>query len=471
MKILSPCLPVYLSTCLPASLFTALRLPLLLLLLVYALLGGLYATQTPLWQVPDEPAHYNYVRAIVENQALPVLQAGDYDAAYLEQLKAEKFPPEKPIDGVRYEGWQPPLYYLLAAPVFALTQGQAVAVRLFSLALGAGGLLLVYGLTRTLWPAHPSLALAAAGFWAFLPQHLAMLAGVNNDALAEVVMLGGLYLTVRWWQSGDDQPRWLWALGGVVGAAFLTKLSIYPLVVIPGSAIVLRAYWQRWPRRRVGRALLHFLLPALVLGGLWWGRNLLTYGGLDFLGMQRHDAVVVGQLRTSEALAQWGWATYARRFVETTFQSYWGQFGWMGVVMDQRVYWVLQAYSLFLLVGLAGWAWHTWQHRTAQSLMLVNRGHSVALVLPVVLALAIYLYYNLTFVQFQGRYLYSALGSGALGAALAGRQWASWLAHWWRWSPARLEQLAWVVAGLMAGGQAALAGFALYRFILPALTR
>src|SRR5258706_212735 len=99
------------------------RQSLYLILLAYIALGAQYAVRTPAWQIPDEPAHYNYIRAIVEQHALPVLQAGDYNEAYLDQLKAALFPPDLPVTGIRYESWQPPLYYLLAAPIFAATAG------------------------------------------------------------------------------------------------------------------------------------------------------------------------------------------------------------------------------------------------------------------------------------------------------------------------------------------------------------
>ncbi|MCB0131202.1 MAG: hypothetical protein KDD78_10145, partial [Caldilineaceae bacterium] len=33
---------------------------LVLILAAYVLLGALYAINTPAWQAPDEPAHYNY---------------------------------------------------------------------------------------------------------------------------------------------------------------------------------------------------------------------------------------------------------------------------------------------------------------------------------------------------------------------------------------------------------------------------
>ena len=57
-----------------------------LIVAAYLVIGTLYAVKTPAWQVPDEPAHYNYVRYIVEHRALPVLRPGDYDQKYIEQF-------------------------------------------------------------------------------------------------------------------------------------------------------------------------------------------------------------------------------------------------------------------------------------------------------------------------------------------------------------------------------------------------
>src|SRR3972149_6411328 len=58
-------------------------------LLVYLLIGLQYAALTPAWQVPDEPAHYNYIRHIAEHGVLPVLNVGDYDQTFLSQLNSQ----------------------------------------------------------------------------------------------------------------------------------------------------------------------------------------------------------------------------------------------------------------------------------------------------------------------------------------------------------------------------------------------
>ncbi len=67
------------------------RAALIIILISYLVIGTLFAALTPAWQVPDEPAHYNYVRQLSAG-IWPIIEIGDYDQGYLEELKAEGFP-------------------------------------------------------------------------------------------------------------------------------------------------------------------------------------------------------------------------------------------------------------------------------------------------------------------------------------------------------------------------------------------
>jgi 4-amino-4-deoxy-L-arabinose transferase-like glycosyltransferase len=448
---------------------SAARGGLIVILAAYLTIGTLYAVRTPAWQAPDEPAHYNYVAHVAATGSLPVLQPEDYDQAHLDRLRSERFPPHLSVEAVRYEGWQPPLYYLLAVPVFALSGGDLLALRLFSLALGGGFVVAVFLLARALFPGLPSVALTAAGFIAFVPQFVAIMASVNNDALALLLYGLGVWLAVRLVLAGQP-ARLPFVLPGILlGLAFLTKLSAYPLAAVFGVAVLLLARREAWPARRLLRAAAQLFVPALLLGGLWWARNLVIYGGGDFLAMGRHDAIVVGQLRTAAALAEWGTASYARSFARTTFQSFWGQFGWMGVVMDQRVYLALLGYSLMLAAGFGGALLGL--GRTNRRVPRERFDALVLLALVALLAVGVYLYYNLSLVQFQGRYLYPALPVVGLAAACGLRQWAAWLVAPLRFlSPAARSVALALLPLAPVALMSLLAVFALYRFIIPALT-
>ena len=231
---------------------------LLLILLVYLALASLFALKTPPWQNPDEPAHYNYVAYVATEWQLPVLQMGDYDEAYLQKLKAEKFPPELSIEPVRYEFHQPPLYYLLATPFYWLS-GDLLALRLFSVALGAGVVFLVFLCARTVLPNAPYIALGAAAFAAFLPMHIAVMASVNNDALAELVIAAAVLALLSWQRAvagedaGNGAPvsghRHLLFVGVLIGVGFLTKATAYILLPIALIVVIVGSV-QAFPGRQ-----------------------------------------------------------------------------------------------------------------------------------------------------------------------------------------------------------------------------
>jgi 4-amino-4-deoxy-L-arabinose transferase-like glycosyltransferase len=407
---------------------------LVLILTVYGMLAWQYATRTPDWQAPDEPAHYNYVRQIADEGKLPTLQMGDWNQAYQDALTSYNFapaltdcvnPPEGiPCPGlktVEYEDHQPPLYYLLQAPIYALTDGDLTAMRLWSALMGAGVIVCAWAVIRIVFPRWPSVALTGAGFVAFLPQHLAIMGSVSNDALAELVV--GLTLLAITRYLGHPRPHNVHAvmLGVLVGVALITKTTIYFLAGIALLAVLLRWRRERWPWRIAARHAAGALIPALLIGSVWWGRNLIVYGGTDFTGLSRHDEVTIGQLRTEDYIEQQlGGSTgqYFENFTQTTFHSFWGQFGWMALPMPTNVYRVFLLFTLLVLIG-------AWRRVELRSLTPPQQDSLIVLAAVIVLVSAAYLLYNRDFVQFQGRYLYPALIPLALLVAIGLSGWAA----------------------------------------------
>lgn len=417
-------------------------------ILAYLLIGTLYAVYTPRWQIPDEPAHYNYIRALAEGEGFPIMEPGDYNQAYLGQLTAEHFPPTLPVDSLEYEDHQPPLYYLLAVPIFWLGGGALLPLRLFSLALSACGVLLIVYLARELFPGNAALAALSAGLVAFIPQFMAMMTGVNNDALTLALLWLWLWLALRYLR-GATSPL---ALSAVLGALLLTKTTGYTAVPLAALALALRWRGERWPLAHLIREAALLFGPALALGALWWGRDIAVYGWPDVLGLARHNRVVVGQPRTADWIARDGLLPFLAGAAQTTFRSFWGQFGWMGVVLDARLYDGLALFSLLLGWGALAACAPRWRG-------LARGRRASALMLGALTALAglLYFYYNLGFVQHQGRYLFTALPALGLGGAAGLRALSR-------------RDLALGTAAILAAGGALLALAGLLRGDLPRWT-
>lgn len=401
------------------------RIVLGIILLFQLVFGVMYAVRTPHWQAPDEPAHFNYVRDLAETGAFPVLRHGDYDGAYLEQIKAAKFPPEMPIDSIRYEAHQPPLYYVAAAPVYlvarALDVDVALALRLLNVGLALVLSLIAFRIFRYVFLENPLLRLVGVGIIATVPMHIAMSSAINNDTLAEVIVATVLLFAVLR-LNGEMEGRRFIILGGLVyGLALLTKTTIYSSAVLLlaaelGYQRILPARQDAGsatlrPVRRAARGAGKTLLPlfgiSLGVAGLWFVRNALVYGANDLFGWVRHDRVVAGQMTTAQWIADNGLQDTLFDLLTISFKSFWAQFGWMGVLVNDRIYtflFVLCAAAslgaLFMLVRL-------WQERRAMP--GETRWTWLLLGLLLVFVIAADIYYNLKFFQPQGRYLFYAL--------------------------------------------------------------
>ncbi len=395
---------------------------LILILIVYVLLAALYAVYTPKWQAPDEPAHFNYIRAIGDTGALPVLQQGDYDQDYLEKIKAAKFPAAMSIDAIRYESYQPPLYYLAATPVYLAARAggvdaQVLALRLFGAALGALVLLVAFAVVREVFPDDALLALATVGAIATVPMFISVSASVSNDMAAVLVLALILWLALRRIKNTVSDKRFV-IIGGILfGAALLTKTTSY----VPGAARLIGAELAKThggggageQGRQFRFSIFDFriLIPLFALAALisapMFIRNMLTYGVTDPLGLARHNAVVLGQPTTAEMIARYGLNHILFDYFAVTFKSFWAQFGWMGVLINDRIYVVLEVLSGAAAFGFALYVLRVLRRRDA---LTAPQWWSIGLLaLMLVAAVVDYIGYNFEFFQLQGRYLFPAL--------------------------------------------------------------
>ncbi len=381
------------------------------ILLAYLIAGALFAVNTPPWQAPDEPAHYNYIRRVAETGCCPRIELGDWHGDYQQQLTTLKFAPEflDRIDTIQYEDHHPPLYYLLASLVYKLSDGDLTALRLFSVLLGTLTVVLSFHIGKRVFPRQPQIALGTMTLVAFLPQHLAMMSAVNNDALAEAIVALGLFWMVRYF-LGDDLP--IWQMGIIAGLALLCKITIYFVAPLFALTILLQCRRKSEPVVIVMRELAVFAIVALVIGGGWWLRNISVYGFPDFLGLGAHDAVVVDQLRSADYVQQQGLARYLLQMLSVTFKSFWGQFGWMALPLDAVLGgWVYRGFLILSLAGLSGLlvARGSGRRVSAGESRTAERQICLVFAATVLLVALAYIYYNIEFLQWQGRYLFPAL--------------------------------------------------------------
>ncbi|NJN83278.1 MAG: phospholipid carrier-dependent glycosyltransferase [Caldilineaceae bacterium] len=414
------------------------------ILLAYLLVASLYALLTPPWQAPDEPAHYNYIAHLATTGSLPILRMGDYNQPLLEKAVRLNFPSSFPIEQLRYESYQPPLFYMIATPLFWLTGGSLMALRLFNVILVACAILLFYACLDFVFPRKHLIVLGATGFAALLPMHVAMSAAVNNDGLAELLTVASILALIHWMHDrfgseladggevGQRRERFqLLLLGLLVGLGMLTKIYGHMVLLIVLLVVFVVAWRHPRPQTSDGRlgrmrpavrSAAWVILPALLLALPMWLRNGALYGVQDLLGLAWHDQVVIGQPRTDQWIAQFGWVAYGERAINLTFRSFWGAFGWLGLFLDQRIY---TAFLLFTSVLFMGLLWSVVRLISGEPDTDMNHFQISVLILFGVVVAAVfagYIWYNAKFVQHQGRYFFWGLLPIGAFVALAWRE-------------------------------------------------
>ncbi len=406
--------------------------PLAVILFLYFVLGAAYAMRIPAWQGPDEPAHYNYTRQLVETGQLPVIETSDWNASLVPIAPENR---DVPVARITYEDHQPPLFYALTYPFYIASDGNLAVLRLVSLAIAATTVIMAYLCTLVIAPENISVAAFAAATVAFLPQHLFMMASYNNDALSEALLATTLWLVIRRLMSQTDEMTRPTMLGMTpdliiialtVGACMLTKAQAYLALPLAVCAV---AFIQQSHRRRALANGARTAILAAIVPAMWWGRNANLYGGLDLLGLQRHNLVVTGQLTTATAITLRGIAGWLTYVFQTGFQSFWGQFGWMSIPLNQQLYTAMLAVSVATIIVIVLW-WIKPGARGAQ-----QRHAFFILALLAVMTLGAFVWYNAQFVQAQGRYLFPALVPIAVAGAFGWHHVSSpWkIVHRWLW--------------------------------------
>lgn len=274
--------------------------------LYFALTAALIA-RVPLGASPDEAAHWQYVEHLAQLGTFPVFRGA-----------------APPAPG--YEFHQPPLYYLLCAPLWKLGGAgvQNYACRVVSMGCGLGALFFIWSATQLLFPRQPRVAGLAVGFGALFPLHQAVGAGSNNDGLAGLLAAALFFLMARLTQNGVTR-RDVWQFGLAAGLAILTKNTLLVLIF---SGFVALIFATKKPDSSVstGFALGMSLGIALLIGGPWLARNQLLYGDPLALGAfsKAANAIGPGYAEFSPLL---GVFTYARAVVWMIFLTAWGFFG------------------------------------------------------------------------------------------------------------------------------------------------
>ncbi len=235
----------------------------------------------------------HYIQSLAEEASIPVVgqtflspQIAESsvqtrrDQAFHWQPYRTADPREWGMEGLSYEGFQPPLYYALLAPFYAALPGDMLfklyGLRLVSVLLSLITVAAAFYTTRELFAGSPILPGLACLFLILLPERAVATSRVNNDVLLEALAAVFILAFTRAMLRGLTVRR-AQALGLLFGLGLLAKLWF---VWLAGCLIIL--FWMR--RRESGwwKCAAWAASDRRLVIGPWVARNLQLYG--DFTG-------------------------------------------------------------------------------------------------------------------------------------------------------------------------------------------
>jgi 4-amino-4-deoxy-L-arabinose transferase-like glycosyltransferase len=262
------------------------------------LVCSVWAILTPPFHVPDEISHMAYVQAVAESGELPLKHDGptysqqernllaslDFGSVIgrpasrppwtafeeAEVRSAENAPASREVSNATTASANPPLYYLIEAPVYWATPSASlldklVAMRLVSALFGALTVLAIFLFLRELVPGSPWLWSVGALVCTFHPGFGFVSSGVNPDALVFTLSAATFWLMARLFRRGATFKR-VAALGAVVAAGVLTKPLFIGLVPAAALAVLAAVVRSRRPGMSPRTALAMVATAAAVAG-------------------------------------------------------------------------------------------------------------------------------------------------------------------------------------------------------------
>lgn len=354
---------------------------------LFLLLSLVYSVTIPAWEADNELSHFNYVRYLVEHQALPSTEARVDPPVIADVCRSGE---ENIQSQLTAQFRQPPLYYLLGAVAtswietdsagpnaanpfrmwdpkqlgfnFALHDparegmpytGTLLALhtlRVMSGVLALSGLLATYLLGLLLFDGQRPLALAMMAVNAFIPQYIFASAIVNND-IAVAVFSSWCVLLCAYVVLRAPQVRFLALAAVSAGLAIIAKYNaVVLLFLLTVAAWTVLAHAWRAGRRQFVTTLLKIALAALlvsipVLAWLARSQGLLERLLSVYARTTMYIEYLLGGFWVKTAPGAWNATRYA-------FTTFWGQFGWDTLTLPAWVLSIIAVVSVLAGLGV-----------------------------------------------------------------------------------------------------------------------
>ena len=312
---------------------------------LYFLLAFGYSLLMPIWEAPDEPAHYHIAWHLASRDKYPT-QRHNYEA---HQPRTYYYLASWVLRGINEINPQYTAYYVpheykhnIRVPERRFDWNEenyrfwpgVYLLRWINIMFGALALRLNWKAFQQIVPEKSSLRLAALALSALTPQYLHIMSSISNDALGTLAGASLFYLAIK----AAKEPSTHIVLLSIILAfllPFITKLTLLPvsaalLIVVAGSWF----FKMRRKRRLVISAAL-ILFGAIVLYLLFPASIQSAANEINWRLFSLHkNAQTEKYLKFISSQIVW---------------TYWGKVGWLAVGLPL---WIIRSLTTLGLLGM-----------------------------------------------------------------------------------------------------------------------
>ncbi len=225
----------------------------------YVLYTSCYTRQNDVGSFDTERGHASYIEYLIQNLHLP-----DF----------------KPTS--RWQYYHPPFHHTISAVwinllenVFGVSRNAArESLQMLTLFYSAAAAILVYKILRHFGFSGKALIFPLALF-AFHPAYILSAGAINNDQLANLLVVVTIFLTLRW--AKEPTLRRIIPIAFSIGLAMMTKLN--SALIAPAVAVIF--LWQLAKNLdKIKKLMLQYVVFGAICIplGLWWSvRNMIKW--------------------------------------------------------------------------------------------------------------------------------------------------------------------------------------------------
>ncbi|MCC6615367.1 MAG: DUF2142 domain-containing protein [Anaerolineae bacterium] len=331
----------------------------LLIALGFIVIAIAYSRATPIFEPPDEGAHFLYAHNILVEGHLPLLE--DRASVFASQSTQRH---------------HMPLYYLIGAVLISGTDRSDIAdflhqsplastgvvtlnnqnlnlhpldlspdktmravfiLRAFSIVLAIGTLLLIYHGVSLLFSKR--VGVAAMLLTASIPTFIFISASISNDNLTTFLFTAGVVWCIHAWRNARLNLRDAALIGVILGGIALSKHNGLALFGVVGVVVIAGIIVRRWTWSAGLRTLAIAGALAAVLAGWWYLRNLQLYGDLLAIGA---SAAIWGRGNSINVLPRGVLAE-----AQGIYYSFWMTLGYLNVTGPSWLF----PYTFIVVIG------------------------------------------------------------------------------------------------------------------------